>query len=916
MCMNFKYISIFLIMILMIPALILAGDKSLKLDNQNLQLSIDFQEQSLKNETLILKGKENFTVDMDGDFVFDIVYTSWRAPGKINNSANPVQLSKKDFRYTDSKKYELEDGTQKLEVFLKGRNSRFNVKLCYKLKPGKNYFRRSIAIRDTVEDTHFLRKIHARKGSISPGYEVIKKGSYGQPAAFKYGDKGVFFGLEFPTSTNIIENNTINSYQYIGKKIQDEWISSENVVFALYPDDRVKYHFKNYLADIRVHPLEPYTLYNSWYDLRSEIYTERLSDNLKKYGFDPENVVMDEENVTDIIESIRKNFSEKNDIKLDAFVLDDGWDVYESAWELREEEFPNGMKPIADNLAQDSTDLGIWFGPTGGYSYRMKRINWMKEHGYETVGEEVSYNTAMLCLAGDKYSQLFKKRIKDFVKDQNVGFFKWDGIQFVCNEKDHGHPVGVYSREAVMNTTIEMCNTVRKYNPDTYLNITSGTWLSPWWVKYANQIWMGGRDYGWAPTPSISKRDASITYRDNVLYSDFVEKDFWFPISNLMTHGIIKGNLQLLGGAKEPLDKFTDNALLYFARGVSMWELYISPNILTEGEWNAMSRSIKWAEDRFDILKTTNMIGGDPLKGEPYGYTHFKDEKGIIAVRNPFIKKNKIKVELSEKMGLSKNVNSLVVERVYPTRTIVSDLFSAGGQLELELNGYETAIYEVYPLEEAQIPLITGLVFSKNESGRMKIYQKADDVKILNPGQIQDLKVDNQNIDFSKLDQYNFPEQSRELQNKIEIDKQRWSKGLIAKVDVTLSEDVAKGKLAILLEPEKDYFGEPSPEVEIEINDQKVTPDKQGEDGAWHWYKVDLKNGQNEAAVKIDPVDKNKWQGTLSIYVINEVEHKATQLTYQLENKIDERPMPPLPWSEGITKQVYELQTKPITIGK
>ena len=42
---------------------------------------------------------------------------------------------------------------------------------------------------------------------------------------------------------------------------------------------------------------------------------------------------------------------EKNGITLDAFVLDDGWDVYKSDWVLRPGEFPHGLRPIADALA-------------------------------------------------------------------------------------------------------------------------------------------------------------------------------------------------------------------------------------------------------------------------------------------------------------------------------------------------------------------------------------------------------------------------------------------------------------------------------------------------------------------------------------------------------------------------------------
>jgi len=42
---------------------------------------------------------------------------------------------------------------------------------------------------------------------------------------------------------------------------------------------------------------------------------------------------------------------------------------------------------------------------------------------------------------------------------------------------------------------------------------------------------------------------------DFVLYDDFTNQQSVVPIANLMTHASIKGNLQMLGGKEEPLDK-------------------------------------------------------------------------------------------------------------------------------------------------------------------------------------------------------------------------------------------------------------------------------------------------------------------------------------------------------------------------
>jgi len=372
--------------------------------------------------------------------------------------------------------------------------------------------------------------------------------------------------------------------QEIGEKIGGNWITGEWVVVSLTPDKYVENRFFKYVDDIRITPIRPYALYNSRYDLRAPEYP----------GVKPENV-MNEKNILQIISLFKKNMIDKHQLQLDAFVLDDGWDVYESDWVLRKKEFPRGLKPISEELSHLGTDLGIWFGPTGGYSFRMKRIDWMKKNGYEVVGK--TKNDAMLCLGGKKYGDLFRKRTTDLVKNDGVKYFKWDGIQFSRSEPDHGHPVELYSRRAILESVIEKCKAVRETDPSVYLNITSGTWLSPWWVKYANRIWMQGADYGYADVPVISQRDGAITYRDFILYDDLRQQEWWFPVSNLMTHGIIKGNLERLGGEGDPIHKFSDDVVLYFARGVSMYELYISPDLLTDGEWDAIGRSMNWAKD-------------------------------------------------------------------------------------------------------------------------------------------------------------------------------------------------------------------------------------------------------------------------------------------------------------------------------
>lgn len=878
-----------------------AGQQDFYLKNDLIQLSIQFRDGELFSETLSTmtqgKNSESFCVETNADFNLDVMWTGWRPPGKDNNAENPVIFTKEDFVLIENEKHELNaNDKQEIQFVFKGVNNRFFVKLTYQLGENDYYFKRKIAVRDTNFGKHFLRKFIARNDITPAGAEIVKKGGFGQPVALKYNGYGMFTGLEYPTSTNVAKiiqhgKTQIKCRQEIGEKIGREWLESDWVVLALTPDADVKKWFMKYVDDLRVAPLNPYTLYNSWYDLRAP---EMVKDS---------SFIMNEENTLRIIKLFKENMIDKYGIHLNAFVLDDGWDVYRSDWALREKEYPNGLRPISDELKKIGTDLGIWFGPIGGYSHRDWRINWMEDHGYELVGTQ-------LCLAGKNYKELFKKRVVDFVVNDNVGYYKWDGIQFSCSEENHGHQTGIYSRRAVMESVIEMCDAVREKNPDIFLNITSGTWLSPWWLKYTNQIWMQGYDYGYANVPSISRRDAAMTYRDFVLYEDFYKKELWFPIANLMTHGIIKGNLQKLGGEGEALDNFTNNALLYFARGVSMWELYISPDLLTHAEWQVLSESIRWAKDRFPILKNTEMIGGDPGERKTYGYAHFSGKKGIVAVRNPKIEPDVLKLKLSSALGICPKAASLVLERVYPTRWISPDLYSAGANIELQLDGFETAIYEIYPIEEAAEPLLAGIIFNSrlknNDEVEMDVFNVKKIVRLLNPEIVQAAKLNGVEVELKKLTALGKEEKASLISRSVEVKTSRREVKINAALNV--DNDMKNPVLALLLESDS-HSEKFTPKIKATLNGKSTDLKIEQQKNRWVWYKMELNPGENKCQFRIQSSKKGstlKSNGVL--WLLGQLKHETTRINFELVSKTKERILPPKPWEDGFVRKNVKLK--------
>ena len=71
---------------------------------------------------------------------------------------------------------------------------------------------------------------------------------------------------------------------------------------------------------------------------------------------------------------------------------------------------------------------------------------------------------------------------------------------------------------------------------------------------------------------------------------------------------------------------------MFFADGTQLQELYITPAMLTPKMWDALAEAANWSRANADVLVDTHWIGGDPNRGEVYGYASWSPRKGIVAL--------------------------------------------------------------------------------------------------------------------------------------------------------------------------------------------------------------------------------------------------------------------------------------------
>jgi hypothetical protein len=437
-----------------------------------------------------------------------------------------------------------------------------------------------------------------------------------------------------------------------------------------------------------------------------------------------------------------------------------------------------------------------------------------------------------LCIAGRNYSRLLAETMLRYQKQYGINYFKLDGIPFGCNDPDHGHPTGIYSREASARAFIDMLTRLRTQDPTVFLNITTSIWLSPWWLRYADTVWMGGEDSGYlASVPALAPRQSAVSYRDSVLYQDFVAHQAQFPVSSLMTHGIIKGKYNMLGGERESLDDFKDELVHYYSIGTMMYELYISPDILSAGEIDALGNATRWAiANAHPLLDNSTLVLGDPAGREPYGYVHASAAKSIVMLRNPFVRPRTVRLKLDDRAGFAGAEGPLVTEILYPYREMRDGTVSYGDTLTFELGGYEELVCELRPAAGERLRITGaryGLAGAGDSLATARVYAPEGATRTVG---VQGVR---QSLHFGQA----------AAPSELAFSPATVTAGGAVTLAVTIPEDYREAKLAFLIEPESPMKGAAADAMD---NGQPLAlTAENGGGAAWQWFWANLPPGRH-----------------------------------------------------------------------
>jgi len=579
-----------------------------------------------------------------------------------HTTGTDVVLTARDFKFVkcDPGTLEKPRAGKKLSFILRNEEHGLTVAVHYELETNAFYLRKYLAI--TSDKPVTLERIDVDVITAADAYQpyqmrqIYARGSaqwrpgLGQPLMTS--ESGTFWGVEFPAADNFVKDNTIHCGYLWGRQIQTDTAYRTYAAVLGVADDPayVSDAFYDYIGKIRIRPLRLQTQYNSWFDTGGSVNKQSFAKSVKKVH--QELVV------------------KRGNPPLKAYVIDDGWqdvgknaDWSDKVWTVNrkfESDFAYSFKAVR----QADSRLGLWLSPGCNFGAR-PMVPKLKAQGFEALENYMS-------LAGPKYMQLLEDRMVELAA-QGVSYFKLDGLFGHLNTRDfdiygdkHGLPympqlglegltpsdkrlndakydeLKIYYLTAGTEKLIDLFHNVAAANPDVYIVISNGAWLSPWWLMHVDAVWMINA----GDAAKGSGRTEELVYRDGVYYDIWRKEHTHYPMNSLFNHEPKKTR------TGEDEDVFRKYLYMNMSRGTGFVELYIKTFKLSESDWDVLSEGLRWVRDVFPTFKRSRMHGGDPRQGQVYGFCGWNAEQGYVSIHNPSDQKQVYTFTLDRAFGL------------------------------------------------------------------------------------------------------------------------------------------------------------------------------------------------------------------------------------------------------------------------
>lgn len=674
----------------------LVAAESLVLENQHLRRVISTDQESL--QTVKIDNKRaglSFAPEACAEF-------SLRLSQGTDKEGTDFILTAKDFKVLKAEK------VSEHEVVVDLANTEHGLKATvrYRLAKGEFYMRKRLEL--SSAKPLCLERVDIDALSLKDAYQPYqeKKITAMAPHQWKPGlgqplfttQTGTFWGTEFPASFNYVDGQKLRCGYLYGRMLKPgETYTTYDAVMGVSDDpDFTSDAFYDYINEVRVRPLRLQTQYNSWFDYHGRVTQKSFAKSVNK--------VNDELCV------------KRGVTPLKAYVIDDGWqdsnaksDWSDQVWKVNgkfDPHFESSQKTVKDA----KSSLGLWLSP--GCNFGAKRVvPSLREKGWGGLSNYMS-------LANTKYMDMLEERMVQLTKEKAT-YFKLDGCFGHLNIRDfdidgaaNGVPTmpqlgtqGWASNDKRLNDSkydelksyylavgterlMQIFAKMAEVNPEVYIVISNGAYLSPWWLMHVDAVWMINA----GDAAGGSSRTGELVYRDGVYHNIWVKERTHYPMNSLFNHEPKKVS------RKETKDTFRKYLYMNMSRGTGFVELYLKTFVLEDYDWDVLAEGMLWVEDVFPTFLRSRMHGGDPKQKEVYGFTAWNNERGYISIHNPSDKAQSYPITLDRKFGLIPGVKSYQLSSPLADSLVgLKSGYAYGDTLELSLQPGEIRILNFDP---------------------------------------------------------------------------------------------------------------------------------------------------------------------------------------------------------------------------
>ncbi len=461
-----------------------------------------------------------------------------------------------------------------------------------------------------------------------------------------------FFGGESPFATSILTSNRVRFSVSTALPLGPNIAYDFSAVAGVFPVGQLRRSFVYYLERERAAPYRQLLHFNSWFDAGYSV---------------------SEAEMLTAISACELELHQRRGVALDSYAMDDGWDNPSMGfWAIDTNKFPHQFDLLESNVTAVGSHLGLWISPLGGYSPRyQQRVQAAIDEGIITSNLDLSIPT---------YYTWWTNQCATFIISNAMNYFKWDAA---------GNGVTPH-----FMALLRAADALRGWSTNVFINVTAGTWPSPFWLNHVDSIWRGGDDSGTAGVGDANER--WITYRDGQTWQHVVRPAPLYPLTSLMLHGIQQVGTDLRHEARS-----------FFGSGLNLQELYLTPSMLTSDSWSRIAEAAAWARTNASVLVDSHWVGGNPTNLEVYGWAAWTSEKGIVVLRNPSSQTNGISFDIG--MAFELPADAATVYNLTPSyadqRSTVTRL-QAGLPRFITLLPFEVLVFDALPDLTPQPPTI------------------------------------------------------------------------------------------------------------------------------------------------------------------------------------------------------------------